>query len=475
MTPRTLLAFALFSSLAAAGCSGGGDAVVEVEPPPPTPVDGSSTALSGGDGTTFTVGRNAFSQIAENVSGARRDPFFDGNSLFNRNWTTAPASTSATDGLGPTFNARSCSGCHFKDGRGRPPFSEDEPMTSMLLRLSVPGSDEHGGPKPEPTYGGQLNPLGILGVPGEGDPRVVTTLVVGQYDDGTPYELSSPSYELRDLAYGEMAADTMVSPRTAPQMIGLGLLQAIAESDLLAHADADDADGDGISGRPNQVWDVESASVMLGRFGWKANQPRLEQQNSGAFNGDIGITSTLFPDENCTAAQPECQDALTGGVPEIDVKHVSQIDYYSKYLAVPARRNYTDPEVKLGEALFAELGCSSCHVTTFTTGMLDETPELSLQTIHPYSDLLLHDMGDDLADNRPDFEANGNEWRTPPLWGIGLFQDVNDHTRYLHDGRARNLEEAVLWHGGEAESSAAAFKALAADERAALLKFLNSL
>lgn len=469
MTTRSLLAAALLSSLAAAGCSGGGGDAAPAEPPD------NSAALSGGDGTTFTVGRNAFSQIAENVSGARRDPFFDGNSLFNRNWTTAPASTSGTDGLGPTFNARSCSGCHFKDGRGRPPFSEDEPMTSMLLRLSVPGADEHGGPKPEPTYGGQLNPLGILGVPGEGDPRVVTTLIAGEYDDGSSYELSSPSYELRDLAYGDMPADIMISPRTAPQMIGLGLLQAIDEADLLAHADADDADQDGISGRPNQVWDVESESVVIGRFGWKANQPRLEQQNSGAFNGDIGITSTLFPDENCTAAQPECQQALNGGAPEIDVKHVSQVDYYSKYLAVPARRNYDDPQVKRGQALFGELGCSSCHVTTFKTGMVDETPELSLQTIHPYTDLLLHDMGDGLADNRPDFEANGNEWRTPPLWGIGLFQDVNDHTRYLHDGRARNLEEAVLWHGGEAENSAAAFRALTADERAALLLFLDSL
>jgi CxxC motif-containing protein (DUF1111 family) len=467
MIARTLLAATLFTSAAAAGCSGGAGS-------PKAPVD-DSVARSGGDGTTYTVGRNAFAQISENVAGARRDPFFDGNSLFNRNWTTAPASTSATDGLGPTFNARSCSGCHFKDGRGRPPFSEDEPMTSMLLRLSVPGTDAHGGPKPEPTYGGQLNPLGILGVPGEGDPRIVTELIEGHYDDGTEYELASPSYKLLNLAYGDMAADVMVSPRTAPQMIGLGLLQAIDEADLLAHADPNDADENSISGRPNQVWDVASESVMVGRFGWKANQPRLEQQNSGAFNGDIGITSALFPDENCTSAQPECQAAINGGTPEIDAAHVDQIDYYSKYLAVPARRDFKDPQVQRGEALFGELGCTGCHVTTFKTGVLDDYPELSSQTIHPYTDLLLHDMGDLLADGRPDFEADGNEWRTPPLWGIGLFQDVNDHTRYLHDGRARNLEEAVLWHGGEAEDVTAAFKALAADERDALLKFLGSL
>jgi CxxC motif-containing protein (DUF1111 family) len=458
--------FLLVLGGAALGCSGDDSAAKARD---------DRVALSGGDGTTFTVGKNAFAQAAENLVGERRDPFFDGNSLFNRNWTIAPASTSATDGLGPTFNSRSCSGCHFKDGRGRPPFSEDEPMTSMLLRLSVPGTDEHGGPMPEPSYGGQLNPLGILGVPGEGDARVVTQLITGRYDDGVEYELAAPSYELRDLAFGEMVEGTMLSPRTAPQMIGLGLLQAIDEADLLARADAEDTDEDGISGRPNRVWDVASASVMLGRFGWKANQPRLEQQNSGAFLGDIGITSPLFPSENCTLAQPECEGAPSGGAPELDADHVTQIDFYSKYLAVPARRDYTDPEVQKGEALFGQLGCANCHTTTFKTGTLRDEPELSSQTIHPYTDLLLHDMGEALADGRPDFEADGREWRTPPLWGIGLFQDVNDHTRYLHDGRARNLEEAVLWHGGEAEATTVAFKALSQTERDALLRFLGSL
>lgn len=466
MTPRALLALGLVASVSL-GCSD--------EPAAKSAPLDANAVRSGGDGTTFTVGKNAFTQASENLKGAQRDPFFNGNSLFNRNWTTAPASTTGTDGLGPTFNARSCSSCHFKDGRGRPPFSEDEPMTSMLIRLSIPGTDEQGGPKPEPTYGGQLNPLGILGVAGEGDPRVVTQLITGHYDDGTEYELSAPSYELRDLAFGPLSEGTMLSPRTAPHMIGLGLLQAIDEADLLALADPDDADGNSISGRPNRVWDVASESVVLGRFGWKANQPHLEQQNSGAFLGDIGITSPLFPEQNCTAAQPACNDARNGGAPEIDAAHMAQVDYYSKFLAVPARRDYTDPEVLRGQALFGDLGCQGCHVTSFKTGTLDDAPELSTQTIHPYTDLLLHDMGDQLADGRPDFEADGNEWRTPPLWGIGLFEDVNDHTRYLHDGRARNLEEAVLWHGGEATDGASAFKALSADERAALLRFLGSL
>jgi CxxC motif-containing protein (DUF1111 family) len=449
------------------GCSGG-------EPTVTPPVDDGS-ARSGGDTTTFSVGRLAFSHAAENLPSDRESRFFDGNSLFNRNWVTAPASTDFIDGLGPTFNARSCSGCHFKDGRGRPPFTEEEPMTSMLIRLSIEGTGEHGGPKPEPTYGGQLNPLGILGVPGEGDPRVVTALLEGEYDDGTSFELSVPSYELRDLAFGELAAGTLMSPRTAPQMIGLGLLETIPESDLLAQADAEDADGDGISGRPNQVWDAASEELRLGRFGWKANQPSLAQQTAGAFLGDIGITSELFSGQNCTEAQPDCVAATAGGDPEIGPEHLEAVIYYGKLLAVPARRDVSDPEVKQGEALFKDLGCTGCHTPTFTTGVDPDFPELSEQTIHPYTDLLLHDLGEALGDGRPDFDADGNEWRTPPLWGIGLFEDVNDHTRYLHDGRARNLEEAVLWHGGEAETSSAAFKALAQDERAALLRFLQSL
>jgi CxxC motif-containing protein (DUF1111 family) len=439
------------------------------------PVAARSNERSGGDGTTFTLGRSAFSQAAENLAGERRDRFFDGNSIFNRNWTTAPASTTALDGLGPTFNARSCSTCHFKDGRGRPPFSSDEPMSSMLIRLSVPGVGDHGEPKPEPTYGGQLNPLAVLGVPAEGDPRVTTRAISGEYDDGTPYELAEPSYELAALAFGDMAEDTMISPRTAPQMVGLGLLEAIDEADIVAAVDADDADDDGISGRANRVWDVTSEQTMLGRFGWKANQPSLDQQNAGAFLGDIGITSSLFPDENCTAAQADCEAAYNGGAPEIDEDHLGDVDYYSKLLAVPARRHVADRDVQRGEVLFGDVGCAKCHTPTFVTGNVADFPELSRQTIFPYTDLLLHDLGDALADGRPDFEANGNEWRTPPLWGVGLFEDVNDHTRYLHDGRARNLEEAILWHGGEAESSRAAFKALSASERDALLAFLGSL
>lgn len=348
-------------------------------------------------------------------------------------------------------------------------------MSSMLLRLSVPGTDAHGGPSPDPNYGGQLNPYGILGVPGEGTPRVTTSVQSGEYDDGGAYELSTPSYAIEDVAFGELAEDVMISPRTAPQMVGLGLLQAIDEADILAAADPDDEDADGISGRANWVWDEASSSEALGRFGWKANQPSLEQQVAGAFLGDMGITSPLFSQQNCTEAQPECLQAPDGGSPELDAEHLADVVYYSKLLAVPARRSVGEREVQRGEALFRELACSSCHTPRFQTGEIEDFPELSQQVIFPYTDLLLHDMGEELADGRPDFGADGNEWRTPPLWGIGLFEAVNDHTRYLHDGRARNLEEAVLWHAGEADASARAFRALDSEERSALLRFLESL
>jgi CxxC motif-containing protein (DUF1111 family) len=240
-------------------------------------------------------------------------------------------------------------------------------------------------------------------------------------------------------------------------------------------AGPDDTDGDGISGRVNHVWDVEHREVRVGRFGWKANQPSLRQQNAGAFRGDIGITSDLFPEEDCPPAQAECRAAPSGGAPELDAWKLEQVTFYTRMLAVPARRDVDHPEVLRGRRLFRELRCASCHVPRHETGTMPDAPELSGQTVFPYTDLLLHDMGPELADDRPDFEATGREWRTPPLWGLGLVRTVNRHTRFLHDGRARSLEEAILWHGGEAEHSRERFRDLSAPERAALLRFLESL
>jgi CxxC motif-containing protein (DUF1111 family) len=299
--------------------------------------------------------------------------------------------------------------------------------------------------------------------------------VPGQYGDGTPYSLRRPAYRLEELAFGSLDPRTMISPRTAPVMIGLGLLEAVDEAQLLALADEMDADGDGISGRPNRVWDPVAQATRLGRFGWKANQPGLVQQNAGAFLGDLGITSALFPAENCPAPQAACAAAITGGTPELDGDKLEAVTYYSSLLAVPARRDFEDPEVLRGKAMFRAAGCASCHVPTLVTSAAAALPELAGQTIRPYTDLLLHDLGDDLADGRPDFLAGGREWRTPPLWGIGLVGVVNDHTQLLHDGRARDLAEAVLWHGGEAEAAREAFRTMARADRDALVRFLESL
>jgi CxxC motif-containing protein (DUF1111 family) len=431
--------------------------------------------LAGGETTVFESGARSFTLSARNLVEVHESDFFVGNSFFNKNWVTAPSSTTARDGLGPTFNARSCSACHFKDGRGRPPLELDEPMLSMLVRLSIPGADEHGGPLPEPNYGGQLQPNAIAGVAPEGRALVHWQELPGSCADGEPFSLRQPTLELVELGFGPLAADALLSARVAPQMIGLGLLEAVPEATILALADPDDLDGDGISGRPNYVWDPITQTTVLGRFGWKANQPGLRQQNAGAFHGDVGITSSLHPSEDCPASQTACATAQSGGSPELDDALLDAITTYSRLLAVPARRDVADPEVLLGRELFRSIGCADCHVSRLATGELAGFAEVSNQVIWPYTDLLLHDMGEELADNRPDYQASGSEWRTPPLWGIGLFSVVNDHTFYLHDGRARNLAEAVLWHGGEARAARDAFVELAASDRAALLRFLESL
>jgi CxxC motif-containing protein (DUF1111 family) len=432
-------------------------------------------ALSGGAATVQATSRQAFGQPIPGLSPHQQTQFFVGNSFFNRNWVVAPASTQARDGLGPLYNARSCSTCHRHDGRGRPPRHADEPMVSMLLRLSIPGLDPRAGVMPEPRYGDQLNGLAIPDVEPEGKAVITYEAVSCQFADGEAYQLRRPTYTITDLRYGPLHPDVRLSPRTAPFMIGLGLLEAIPEPALLALADPDDQDGDGISGRPNRVWDWTQQRQVMGRFGWKANQPTVAQQVTGAFLGDIGITSALFPQQNCTAAQAQCMAAPTGGQPEIAPEQLEPVIFYSRTLAVPARRDLDDAEVQRGEQLFAQARCGHCHVSTLRTGPVDGLPTLSHQTIHPYTDLLLHDMGADLSDERPDFDATGREWRTPPLWGMGLVSKVNGHTNFLHDGRARNITEAILWHGGEAEAAREHFRHLSRPDREAVVRFIESL
>ena len=426
----------------------------------------------GGETTAFSEGANAFELSARNLPNDIRRTFEVGDSFFNQNWVTAPASTEARDGLGPTHNALSCSSCHSHDGRGKPPDHPDDPERGLLLRLSIPGPT---GPVDEPRYGGQLQDRAILGVPPEGRIVVAYEERPGQYPDGAAYSLRQPVYGIQELAFGPLHPDVMISPRVAPAVIGMGLLEAIPEATILAISDPEDANGDGISGRPNYVSDVKTGKLALGRFGWKANQPTVEQQAAGAFLGDIGITSSLFPDENCPEGQEACREAPNGGMPEVSDERLDDITIYTQTLAVPAMRNAEDEQVQQGARLFVQTQCAACHTPRHTTGDAHPLEPLRNQVIFPYSDLLLHDMGEGLADHRPDGLASGTEWRTPPLWGIGLVETVNKHTMFLHDGRARSLEEAILWHGGEAEESRLQFMALTKDERDALIRFLESI
>ena len=429
----------------------------------------------GGDTTIVTTNRNSFALAAANLNSRERLTFEIGDSFFTQNWVTAPASTEARDGLGPTFNAQSCSSCHTLDGRAEPPADNDDPERGLLFRFSIPGVDPvTGGPLPDPTYGGQLQDRAILKVPPEGRFLINYREIPGEYEDGAPYTLLAPEYSFADLAFGPTHPNLLISPRIAPAVFGGGLLEAIPDADILALADPDDADGDGISGRANMVWSVRDRATELGRFGWKANVPTLEQQIAGAFHGDIGITSPLFESENCPETQTDCQKALNGGVPEIPPARLAKVVFYNQTLAVPAMRDVDDPQVRQGAGLFLEAGCAACHTPSHTTGE-HPVPAVSGQVIFPYTDMLLHDMGDGLADGRPDFLAGGSEWRTPPLWGIGLIENVNNHTRLLHDGRARNVAEAILWHDGEGLAAREEFRKMSREEREALLRFLESL
>ena len=447
-----------------AACSGGGEG--------DDPSIGATR--SGGRATVFDDTSTAFTDSIPSLTALERRAFAVGNSFFNDNWVTAPSSTEGRDGLGPVFNAQSCSTCHLRDGRGRPPAAEDDPQRGLLFRLSVPGGGTQG-PVPEPNYGDQLQDRAVNDVPPEGRVRITYEEVPGRLADGTKYTLLAPTYQIVDLSGAPLAEDVMVSPRIAPSVFGVGLLEAVPEDTIRANADPGDADGDGVSGRANTVWDAVSQQRVLGRFGWKASVPTVERQNAGAFTGDIGITNRLFPDEPCTASQVECRAAPNGGDPELDDLKLDRVTFYTRTLAVPARRNVRNAEVREGEELFRSIGCSSCHLPTLETGPVDDVRALSNQTIHPYTDLLLHDMGEGLADGRPDQDANGREWRTPPLWGIGLQSTVSGHTRFLHDGRARNLQEAILWHGGEGAAARDAYAKLDRDQREALLAYLRSL
>ncbi|MEM6304269.1 MAG: di-heme oxidoredictase family protein [Pseudomonadota bacterium] len=446
------------------------------------------TNSAGAATVRVTKDSNAFSAPSGNISFERELDFKIGNALFRKLWVSSPSSTLASDGLGPLYNARSCQRCHLKDGRGHPPEGPEDSTVSFLMRIAIPGTappeeiEGYLATLPDPTYGAQLQDFSIAGHAAEGRVQITYTEELIALSGGETASLRKPQYEVTNLAYGPLHPEAMISPRVAPQMIGLGLLDAIPVEDILANADPDDADGDGISGRAQIVMSRTYGVPMLGRFGLKAEMPSIWEQSASAFHGDIGISSTLFPADygDCTRAQDRCRRAPGGNTAihdnaEIGDDGLSLVSFYSANLGVPARRDVDDLQVLRGKQVFYQTGCTSCHTPKYVTHRLEDQPEQSFQLIWPYTDMLLHDMGPGLADGKPFARANGREWRTPPLWGIGLTQQVSGHTYFLHDGRARSLLEAVLWHGGEAEAQKQRVIDMPPADRAALIRFLESL
>ena len=360
---------------------------------------------------------DAFSLPSGNIPFEDELTFKVGNGLFRKLWVSSPSSTLASDGLGPLFNARSCQRCHLKDGRGHPPEPNDDNAISMLMRVSIPAPVDYAAKTaelegylatlPDPNYGNQIQDFSVQGFAPEAQIGITYTEEIVELSDGEIASLRKPTYTLIDLNYGPLHPDIMLSPRIAPQMIGRVLLEAIPAADILAGADPDDLDGDRISGRPNIVWSKEFDQPMLGRFGLKAGTPTIRQQSADAFAGDIGISSPINPNGagECMDSQVDCQNAIHGDgddrIHEVDAEMLDLVAFYSRNLAVPARRNVDDPEVLRGKELFYTTGCTSCHTPSFVTHRLENQPEQSFQFIWPYTDLYLHDMVEGLADNRP--------------------------------------------------------------------------
>ena len=447
------------------------------------------TKPAGAATTRLMPGTEAFSQFSPNMPVDREMDFKIGNGIFRKLWVGAPSSTRGSDGLGPLYNARACQNCHIKDGRGHMPDGPDDSRVSAFLRLSIPGGPDRPEipgyipTQPDPVYGGQLQDLALEGYLAEARMGVGWTEMPVTLADGSVVSLRRPAYAVEAPAYGPPHAALQVSPRVAPQMIGLGLIEAVPVADIVAGADPEDADGDGISGRPQIVWSSQFDRPMLGRFGHKAGNATILEQSASAFSGDMGLSTPLFdsPSGECTDAQTDCRSAPSGQEPgirdglEVDGASLDLVNFYSRNLAVPERRGADDPRVLRGKEIAYTIGCTACHRPKFVTHRLKDQPEQSFQLIWPYTDLLLHDMGEGLADGRPESRADGREWRTAPLWGIALNGKVTGVESYLHDGRARSLIEAVLWHGGEAQAARDAVVNLPAEDRKALIAWLESL
>ena len=459
----------------------------------------------GGDTGISISSAESYSKPSSNLTASRKGHFFIGNAFFRQPWVVAPASTDSRDGLGALFNVAACQSCHVKDGRGHAPMTSDDDADSLLIRLAMPATTDEQRQQLQnsliekvvhPMYGGQLQDRGIQGVPAEARIAVQWTDKPVTFADGHIETLRAPTFNLTKPGYGAFDDDLMVSPRVALPMIGLGLLEQIPDEAIKKQAvdNKNSTNGD-ISGKFNWVMDPQTGKHALGRFGWKAGQTKLITQNQSAFNEDMGLTSNIRPHESCMPTQTACMNATTGadeqgnGKPPVEVNDevAKFVEFYTRNLAVPHRRDADDTLVLAGKKRFYDMGCQSCHTPRYQLPKTDDDHlEQHGQVIYPYTDLLLHDMGDDLADRtiagklpakniQVEFLANSYEWRTPALWGIGLAQTVDPQATFLHDGRARTLMEAVLWHGGEAQKQQQKVLKLDKQGRSELNAFLQSL
>lgn len=411
----------------------------------------------GGDLTSDLPDRNAIQVAAPNVPfGDRRTKQLNGFIQFHKLFTR-------DEGLGPFFINSGCAECHIDNAKGPVKFSKaNRGGSTMVVKASLQGRQENGAPVDVPGLGEQIPDQSTAGSKRKARMSMDWRYIKKRYPDGTQYELRKPklSYKLN----GSNRRRILTSLRMTPPVIGPGLLEAIPDEVILEMSDPFDLDGDGISGHPNYVPNFSTNTFEIGRFGFRASHPTTEQQTVAALFHDIGISTDIIPDES--------------NVAELSSTLLEELVLYQKLAGVPRARNQNDPKVIEGKALFQEIGCNKCHRMTMTTGDYED-PELSYQTFHPFTDLLLHDMGAGLADRRAEFSASGSEWRTTPLWGLGFAAEVIGRGRgravYLHDGRARSIEEAILWHGGEGGASRKAFRKLKKAQRSALIAFLRSL
>ena len=509
--PLMILALAL--TLTACGGGGGGSSSangpVNVEPEDISfAVEGEQ--FGGGEASVPVAKAGAFSFKSFNMSDSdRKVSFENGNHFFENPWVPGSQSTESRDGLGPYFNSNACQNCHVNDGRGHASAAisdgvdEGIDFSTMLIRVSqsmVSAPDQANidasyiANVPDSVVGGQLQHLSMSGVLNEAEQSVTYVTQKETFEDGSTVVLRVPTWNL-STNFGEFDPGVVFSARVAPPMIGLGLLALIDEQDIYNQEDITDADGDGISGKANRVWSDREEAVTLGRFGWKAGNPTLEEQTADAFFGDMGLTSKFHEEDDCNLGRTDCLTADNGTTTdnpsepdpyEVVDSTLALVSFYSHHLAVPRRRSANADQVQAGKTLFFESGCESCHTESYVTGFSELHPELSEQTIFPYTDLLLHDMGEALADfdkdNNPisasvkvEYQATAREWRTPPLWGLGLTKTVDEEATFLHDGRAETIMEAILWHGGEAKAAKDAVLKLTASEREDLLVFLNDL